>query len=338
MFSRILILAFVVSVLEASHHSIESMDFEIIGGDKTTTGEGIKKPLSSSSSDSDVDEEVERLTLENQKLVAESKAFKEKAEYLAKLLEEARAAKIDSYEVLLDAHDILLGENDKLNILVKELEFKLNQGNLFCKEIEFKNAKLEKEMLKLNESKLADTEVFKGQIKLKEEQHTLELKKAEEDLKSLEVQHGLALKKLNEDIAELKKTTEGLQNKNLVLDEENQKRDIEFKKILFEKERSFKDVVVQHTKLGGENKNLQTQLDRFVEMESKLSSYEVYSVTRLCSGQSTESLRNSFAASPWLLTGEQRYAIANHKGTENSANRSVNVVKISNLSDFLLKK
>ena len=310
MFSRILILAFVVSVLEASHHSIESMDFEIIGGDKTTTGEGIKKPLSSSSSDSDVDEEVERLTLENQKLVAESKAFKEKAELLAKLLDEEQKNKND-------LHEALFRDNDKLSMLVK------NQ---------------EQEMLKLNESKLADTEVFKGQIKLKEEQHILELKKAEEDLKSLEVQHGLVLKKLNEDILGMKQTTEILQNKTLVLDEENQKRDIEFKKILFEKERSFKDVVVQHTKLGGENKNLQTQLDRFVEMESKLSSYEVYSVTRLCSGQSTESLRNSFAASPWLLTGEQRYAIANHKGTENSANRSVNVVKISNLSDFLLKK
>ena len=229
MFSRILVLAYVVSVLEASHHSIESMDFEIIGGDKTTTGEGTKKPLSSSSSDSEVDEEVEKLTFENKKLVAESKAFKEKAEHLAKLLDEEQKNKND-------LHEVLLIDNGKLDILAKELEVK--------------NANLEKEMFKLNESKLADTEVFKGQIKLKEEQHILELKKAEEDLKSLEVQHGLVLKKLNEDILGMKQTTEILQNKTLVLDEENQKRDIEFKKILFEKERSFKDVVAQHMKLG----------------------------------------------------------------------------------------
>lgn len=105
---------------------------------------------------------------------------------------------------------------------------------------------------------------------------------------------------------------------------------------------SFEDKSLQDKeeikKLQRENILLESQLKSMEQWKEKLALYDEYSVVRLGQGSGTQSLRIAFAAEPWLLTPNQRYAIANHRGDENTGGgKSLNTTKKGSAVEFLLK-
>jgi hypothetical protein len=99
---------------------------------------------------------------------------------------------------------------------------------------------------------------------------------------------------------------------------------------------SLEDRLVKNKELQLETITLGSHLKR---MEEKLCAYDEYAVVRLGQGGATQELRKCFAAEPWLLTPNQRYALANHKGNESSAgSKTVQTTKKGSALDFLMRK